>query len=126
MDPHEAIRLSKQGQLHPREMLEHLVAGKVTVPVLDIPVIENARVTAWQPVSLSKPDGSRWITAFTTKELASAYCDENQIQTYLDVDTRWVLFALPEAHGIVFDLGSETMFQWNAAGIAKYIQDVLR
>ncbi len=125
MDPHEAIRLAKQGQLHPHEMLAHLVAGTIMVPLVDVPVIENARVTAWHPVSLSKEDGSQWIAAFTTNELGSKYCDENQLQTYLTVDTLWVLDALPREHGIVFDIGSETMFQWSAAGIAKYKADML-
>jgi len=33
MSPHEAIRLAKVGQMHPKELLEHLVAGKVAIPL---------------------------------------------------------------------------------------------
>ena len=41
------------------------------------------------------------------------------------IDTQWALRAMPEQHGIVFDLGTEQMFQWNAQGLAKYKKDVL-
>lgn len=126
MTPHEAIRLSKAGQLHPKEMLEILVAGQISVPTTEMPRIENARITGWHPATASKADGSQWVIAFTTEELASAFCDHDpDFGFYYTVDTRWVLQSLPADHGIVFNLGTPEMFAWNAEGLAKYKKDVL-
>jgi len=69
MSPHEAIRLAKAGQLHPKELLEHLVAGKVAIPLAEAPRVEEGSITGWKPATVSKPDGSQWLVAFTTNEL---------------------------------------------------------
>jgi hypothetical protein len=123
---HRAIRLFKQGKLHPREMLEQLVAGKVVVPTTEMPRIEDNRIAGWRPATASKADGSLWLLAFTTKQLASAFCDnEPHFGFYFDVDTRWVLGALPANCGIAFNLRSADQFEWSAAGLAKYMHDVL-
>ena len=110
----------------PREHIAQLVAGKVAVPCADMPRIENGVITGWRPATASRADGSQWLIAFTTSELASAFCDRNpDFGFYIDVDTQWALRAMPAQHGIVFDLGTEDMFSWNAQGLAKYKRDVL-
>lgn len=111
---------------NPREHIAQLVAGKIAVPLSEMPLIENGVLAGWKPATVSKPDGSLWLVAFTTPELASAFCDRDpDYGFYIDVETRWALRAMPEQHGIVFDLGTEQMFQWNAQGLAKYKKDVL-
>lgn len=123
---HRAIRDAKQGRLHPREMLEQLVAGTLTVPNSALPEIEHGKISGWHPAVLAKADGSRWLVAFTTRAGASAYMDENpEYGFYVDVDTRWVLQGLPAGVGIVFNLGAPEHFEWNAQGLAKYRKDVL-
>jgi len=107
-------------------MIEQLVAGKIGVPVSEMPLIRDGAITGWKPATVSKAGGSLWLVAFTTKELASAFCDSDpDYGFYIDVETQWVLRAMPEQHGIVFDLGSESMFAWSAQGLAKYKKDVL-
>jgi len=123
---HRAIREAKQGRLHPREMLEQLVAGKLTVPTSDMPDLTYGKVSGWRPALLGKADGSRWLVAFTTTAGASAYMDENpEYGFHVEVDTRWVLQGLPDGVGIVFNIGAPEHFEWNAQGLAKYKKDVL-
>jgi hypothetical protein len=123
---HEAIRLAKAGQISPQELLEHLVEGKVDVPAMDLPEIENGVITGWKPATLAKADGSRWLVAFTARELASAFMDKDpDYGFYANVDMHWILLkALPQDHGIVFNIGSPEQLEWNAAGLAKYKKDV--
>jgi hypothetical protein len=123
---HNAIRLFKQGKLHPRDMLQQLVAGKVVVPTSELPRTEDNQITGWRPATVAKADGSQWLLAFTTQPLASEFCArEPEYGFYLNLEMRWVLGALPANHGIVFNLRSEDQFEWSAAGLAKYLRDVL-
>jgi hypothetical protein len=123
---HQAIRLAKQGRMPGKELLDHLVAGKLAVPTSELPQIEGGVITGWRPATASKADGSQWLIAFTLPELASAYCGrEPEHGFYFDVDARWVLKMLPPQYGIVFNLRTEDMFEWNAQGRAKYEKDVL-
>jgi len=124
---HRAIRLSKLGQLHPRDMLAALVDGSVIVPSSQMPELTQGRISAWKPAQLAKPDGSHWVVAFTDQALASAWCDANpEYGFYFEVGTRWLLRALPQGAGIVFNMGTDAvMFQWAAHGVAKYAHDVL-
>jgi hypothetical protein len=109
-----------------REHIAQLVAGKVSVPVSEMPRLENSRITGWNPATASRADGSQWMIAFTTEEGASKFCDGNpDFGFYVTVDTTWALSSMPPNHGIVFDLGTEDMFTWNAQGLAKYKKDVL-
>jgi len=124
---HEAIRQAKAGQISSQELLTLLVDGKVDIPASDLPEIENGVITGWKPATLSKADGSQWLVAFTTRELASAFMDRDpDYGFYVNVDMHWVLLrALPRDHGIVFNVGSPEQLEWNAAGLAKYKKDVL-
>jgi len=123
---HEALRLCKQGKMPGREMIELVVAGKLWVPMTGPPVFEQGRITGWTPASASKADGSQWLIAFTCDEHATSWCHQNPDQaTCMTADTRWVLTMLPKEWGIVFNLRTEDMLEWNAAGRAKYEKDVL-
>ncbi|HEY2346739.1 MAG TPA: SseB family protein [Xanthomonadaceae bacterium] len=123
---HEALRLAKQGKMGGKEMMDLLVAGKLYVPTSHPPQIENGVITGWRPVTASKADGSEWLLAFTTQAGASAYCDANpEHGLYISVDTPWVLRNIPEAWGIVFNLRTEDMLEWNAQGLSKYRKNVL-
>lgn len=123
---HRAIRESKQGRLHPREMLQQLVAGKVVVPASDLPDLQEGRITGWRPALLGKADGSRWLVAFTSADGASAWMKQQpEYGFHVDVDTRWVLQVLGPEYGIVFNIGSAEQLEWSAQGLAKYKHDVL-
>lgn len=123
-DAHLAIQEGRRKLISGRELLARLVAGKVSVPMLELPVIEEGRIRAWNPATASKPDGSQWIIAFTLPAFASDFCDANPEHGFCaSVDVRFVIAAAPERCGIVFNLGTEDVFQWSAAGIAKYCAD---
>ena len=123
---HLAIRLAKAGQLSGKEMLDRLLAGKITIPLTEPPRIENGMIADWRPATAARADGSQWLIAFTLPQLASAFCDvETQYGYYITVETRWVLERLPPQFGIAFNLQCEEMFEWKAAGLAKYKKDFL-
>jgi len=123
---HEALRLARQGKMGGKEMMDLLVAGQVHVPTSQQPRIENGVVTGWNPVTASKADGSEWLLAFTTTAGAGAYCEANPDHgLHFSVDTLWVLGNIPETWGIVFNLRTEDMLEWNAQGLAKYRKTVL-
>ena len=123
---HRAIQLGKKGLLPGKQVLEQLVDGKVAVPIHELPRIEKGVITAWRPASVSKADGSQWIVAYTLSALAAAFCESNPATgLYVDVDTRWMLSMLPDSYGVVFNLRTPDMLEWNAAGLAKFKKDVL-
>ena len=123
---HQAIRLAKHNEMSPADLLSHLVNGKVSIPMKDMPTIEGQKIKDWSPPVLTHPDGSRWLMAFTTPELASDFCSPDGMPYYISVDTRWVLHTLPAGIGMIFNLKSDDeYFQWSADGIASYKRDVL-
>lgn len=123
---HRAIRLAKAQQISGAELLTHLVDGQVSVPVAALPDIQDGKIKTWQPAVFTLEDGSRWLFAFTTPELASDYCGPETSPFYMTVDTRWVLRSLSPGLGIVFNAKSKgEFFKWSAQGIASYKQKVL-
>jgi hypothetical protein len=50
---------------------------------------------------------------------------EPQYGYSMTIETAWVLARLPPQFGVVFNLGSEEMFEWMADGLSKYRREVL-
>lgn len=125
-DAHLAIQMAKEQKITTGEMLQRLVMGKVVVPLTEPPKIKDEMIEHWHPAILTAANGSSWIPAFTTPELSAAFREnEPRYVSSVRVETRWLLYNLPEGYGIVFNTGSgeEEMFQWGAEGIAKYKKD---
>jgi hypothetical protein len=123
---HLAIRMAKEGRMSGKEMLDELMAGTITIPLLQPAVIENDEIAEWRPATSKQDDGSEWLVAFTLPQLAAAFgAIETQFGHLLTVETRWLLARLPPHFGIVFNVGSEEMFEWKAEGLAKYRKEVL-
>ena len=123
---HEALRLAKQGTISSKEMLTRLASGKLVVPVAELPRIENNVITAWRPANVSRVDGSQWLLAFTSEELAAAFSQsEPSYPLQMSMSTAAVLEMLPTTWGIVLNLRTEDMITWNAAGVAKFKKDFL-
>ena len=45
----QAIRLAKAQQISGAELLNHLVNGQVSIPVADLPTIEDGKIKDWEP-----------------------------------------------------------------------------
>jgi hypothetical protein len=77
----------------------------------------------WKPATLTKAaDGTQWLVAFTDPRLAAQFTRQNPEYSYaLCTEAKWVLHAIPPNYGLVVNIGSaESMFEWNAAGLAAY------
>jgi len=123
---HQAIELARQGRIPINEMLDRLVSANLFVPLAEPPIMDGQRLRSWRPATLSKHDGSQWVVAFSSLELATAFGKQNPGYSHgLSVETKWILQALPPAHGLVVNVGSGSLFEWNAEGLLRYKADVL-
>ena len=121
LSPHEAIQEARAGQLVIAEMLACMAQGSLFIPLAAPPKMAGEVVVAWEPCTVSKPDGSHWIAAFTQQDLASEFLKQAPAYSYgLSIGTMWVLEVLPPDHGIVINVGTAEGFEWSAAGIAEY------
>jgi hypothetical protein len=118
---HDAIQEARAGRLSIGEMLSCLAEGSLVVPLAAPPKMAGQAVVAWEPCTISKPDGSQWLAAFTEQELASEFGKQAPAYSYgMSIGTRWLLDVLPPDHGIVINVGTTEGFEWSAAGIAEY------
>jgi len=123
---HHAIEAARAGTLPVQEMVKVLMSGPIEVPLVEPPRMERQEMKGWKPATLSKADGSQWLVAFTSSDLTTAFSKQNPAYCHgIRVDAAWVLRVMPAAHGLVFNLGSEAMFEWNAAGLERYKDEVL-
>src|SRR5690349_8296194 len=104
---HQAIELARQGRITVKEMLDRLVLANLIVPLAEPPLMDGQRVRSWKPATVSKSDGSQWVVAFSSSDLATAFSKQNPSYSHgLSVNTKWILQLLPEAHGLVVNIGS--------------------
>jgi hypothetical protein len=123
---HQAIELARQGRITVKEMLDRLASANLFIPLAEPPLMDGQRVRSWKPATVSKADRSQWVVAFSSTELAAAFSKQNTVYSHgLSVKTKWVLQSLPDAHGLVVNIGSANMFEWNAEGVHRYKADVL-
>jgi len=123
---HLAIRAAMEGRITGKAMLDQLLLGQITIPLLQPPSTDNGQVTEWRPATSRQEDGTEWVVAFTLPQLADAFrAVETQFTDVMTVDVRWVLGRLPPHFGIVFNVGSEDMFEWRAEGVNRYRREVL-
>jgi hypothetical protein len=118
-----AIRDARAGRIAVPEMLRILLEAQVFVPLAHEPVIEANVIAKWQPATVAKPTaGGAYLVAFTDAALAHQFATANAEYGHgLLVDATWLLSALPANHGIAFNLGGGSAFEWSASGIAEYL-----
>jgi hypothetical protein len=122
-----AIARGRAGAIPVEDMLGELMRAQILIPLAGAPTIENNRLVRWKPATVSKPDGTQLLLAFTSDDLLSAFAKRNPEYPYAFlIGARWVLGVLPDAHGILFNVGGENGFEWSAKGLAEYRRDVLR
>jgi hypothetical protein len=123
---HQAIELARQGRISVKEMLDRLASANLFLPLAEPPLMDGQRVKSWKPATVSKTDGSQWVVAFSSADLTVAFSKQNPVYSHgLSVKTKWILQLLPEAHGLVVNIGSANMFEWSAEGLLRYKADVL-
>ena len=103
-------------------MLGAVMAAQVFVPLADPPVLEGGAIKSWQPATVTKESGGAgFVVAFTDIALAVVFSKSNSLYCHgLLVEAPWLLTVLPPNHGIAFNLGGMSSFEWPAAGIAAY------
>jgi SseB protein N-terminal domain len=122
---HQAVTQFIKGEISVPQMLPRLVAGFISVPLAEPPKMAQDNIESWKPATVSKHDGSQWLVAFTSTQAASSFSSLNNYPFGISTSTKWVLDVLPPAHGIVFNLGSQYLFEWSAEGISQYKLEVL-
>lgn len=122
---HRAVTEFIEGEISSQQMLARLVAGFISVPLAEPPKMAQDNIQSWKPATVSKHDGSQWLVAFTSTEAASSFGSLNHYPFGISTSTKWVLDELPPGHGIVFNLGSQYLFEWSAEEISQYRLEVL-
>jgi len=118
---HDAIQQARAGRLTIGEMLTCLAKSSLFIPLAAPPKMVGEAVVAWEPCTISKPDRSQWLVAFTKQDLASEFCKQAPAYSYgMSIGTTWLLEVLPPDHGIVINVGTTQGFEWSAAGVAEY------
>jgi hypothetical protein len=120
-----AIRDGRAGRISVQQMLRLLGAAQVLVPLADPPVINGTSIASWKPATITKEaDGSQFVLAFTSEALIGAFSKRNPAHSFAFlVEMSWLLKVLPQAQGVVFNLGGANGFEWPASGIAAYKLD---
>ena len=122
---HQAIELAREGRIAIKEMLDRLASGDLFVLLAGPPLMDGKRLRSWKPATVSKTDGSQWVVAFSSADLATPFAKQNPLYSHgLSVKTKWILPLLPEAHGLVVNIGSAYAFEWNAEGLLRYKADL--
>jgi hypothetical protein len=122
----EAIVRASRGELPVRELLDLLYPALVYVPLAAEPRISAAGVLeAWKPATVSKPEVSTsYLAAFTSRGAIQKFMAQSPAYTYVfQTTTEYALNALARDHGVVFNVGSTSGFEWSPSGIATYLAE---
>jgi len=125
-DASEAIRAARAGSLSTEQMLNAVLAAKVSIPLAEPPVMEGARLLSWKPATVTRDtDGEQFIVVFTDDKLDGQYAKwRPEYPIRLRVDGDWLVGVLPAGHGIIFNLGGgEILFEWSARDILAHRAD---
>jgi hypothetical protein len=123
-----AIREARAGRLSLPKMLSSVLAAKVFVPLASLPLFENNSIKKWNPATVTKrTDGLQFLIVFSDDLLCQKFLKSNQQYSHgLLIDSKWVLNALPPNHGIAFNPGGPSSFDWSAIGIEQYKREHTR
>lgn len=111
----EAIRRARGEEISFDELLDALAVSKVVVPVAGRPG------ETWLPATVTTRDGALLVAAFTQTHLAAAYCHGNRdFPSAILLDLRWVVDSMPASHGILFNVGGDNVFEWEAPSVAAF------
>lgn len=127
-DADAAIRDAHAGRITVQRMLETILKSRVFIPLSEPPLMNGRQLQTWNPATVTKPsNGARFVVAFTNQQTVTAFSKANPDYSYCWlVESRWVLDALPSDHGIAFNIGGESGFEWPAEGISEFRADQTR
>jgi hypothetical protein len=122
-DAEAAILDARAEKISISEMLNIILTSQVLIPLAEPPEIEERILKSWNPATVTEQnENTQFVVAFSNKELASDFYKSNPSHTYeFFVNTQWLLSVLPENHGIIFNLGGESNFEWSANGIVAFL-----
>jgi type III secretion system (T3SS) SseB-like protein len=119
-DADEAIRRARNEELTYEELLDALVGAKVAVPVAGPPGEK------WFPATVTTVDKTLLVAAFTQVYLAAAFCAGNrEYPRTMLVPLKWVIESTPPTHGILFNMGGENVFEWQAEELNRVRDELI-
>lgn len=119
----QAIRDASQGRMEVPKMLKKVLSAQVFVPLSEPPVMGDDKMTSWQPATVTHPERGNYLLAFTDDGSRKEFGKNNPDYNYgLMLDTGFLITILPPGHGILFNMGGESCFEWDRRGIAAYQQ----
>jgi hypothetical protein len=111
----QAIRRARAEEISYDDLLAALAAARIAVPVAGAPG------ATWLPASVTTRDGTFLVAAFTQTHLAAAFCHGNRdFPRAMLFDLAWVLESIPPTHGILFNMGGDNVFEWEAPSVAAF------
>ena len=121
----QAILDASQDKIEVKDMLTKIVASKVFVPLPEPPVMDGDKMKSWQPATVTHPERGDFLVAFTNKDTRNTFVENNpSYKLGMMLDTQFLITVLPQQHGILFNIGGESCFEWERRGILAYQQTI--
>lgn len=119
----QAILDGSQGKVQINEMLVKIIAAQVFVPLSEPPKMDGDKMKSWQPATVSHPERGDYLVTFTNEDTRNAFIDSNPTYKFgMMIEVQFLVTILPPNHGILFNLGGESCFEWDRRGIFAYQQ----
>lgn len=117
-----AIREARAGRIAVQEMLRTVLAAQIFVPLAGPPRFEGKQLASWKPATVHKQaNGASFLLAFTDIPLATSFSKSSPEYNHgLLVEAQWLLTVLPPNHGVAFNVGGTSAFDWSPEGIAVH------
>lgn len=123
LEADQAIRDASAGKIEVPDMLTKVIASQVFVPLAEPPVMDGDKMKSWQPATVGHPERGDYLVAFTNEDTRNTFIDSNPTYKFgMLMDTSFLITILPPRHGILFNIGGESCFEWDARGIMAYRQ----
>ena len=121
----QAILDASQDKIEIKDMLTKIIASQVFVPLPEAPVMDGDKMKSWQPATVTHPERGDFLVAFTNKDTRNTFVENNpSYKLGMMVDTQFLITVLPPQHGILFNIGGESCFEWERRGILAYQQTI--
>ena len=119
----KAIIDAGKGKIEIKDMLPKIIAAQEFIPLTEPPVMDGQKMKSWQPASVSHPERGDFLVAFTNEERRNTFLKNNpNYKSGMMLDTQFLIRILPPNHGILFNIGGESCFEWERRGILAYQQ----
>lgn len=121
----KAIIEASQGKVEIKDMLDKIISAQVFVPMSAPPKMEKDVIKSWQPATVTHPERGDYLVAFTDEKSRNNFIEEHpEYKLGMLMETHFLMGILPPGHGILFNIGGESCFEWDVRGISAYRQAI--